>query len=256
MNETIVDLAAIINIINYINKKNKNKTFTNYFKQGLNSTSFNTIWMQNTIAFLDKEGDFFRLYFYSKNLEELYEALNGLLIRPTVIDCVTNKFSINLHNVLLKSGFKKIALYKRLQNNNFPFYETNKSLLFAEKKELAFLYERLFTDFDKYLDHLPTMDKLIEYLQNDQVLVMREDSIISGYIIYRIQGKKVFLNYWFNKGNPLNSIRLLTNFYGLMNAKGVKSGFVWVSVEKKGVLKVHQTFGYNFDGLEDHIYLK
>ena len=104
------------------------------------------------------------------------------------------------------------------------------------------------------MDHLPTIDKLIEYVKNDQVLVKREKGMIIGYIIFIIQGKRVNFNYWFNEGNLLNSLDLVTNFYGLMNAKGIKSGFLWVNVEKKGVLKLHQTFGYNFDGLEDHIY--
>ena len=98
------------------------------------------------------------------------------------------------------------------------------------------------------MDHLPTIHKLSEFIKNQQVLVMKKDGSISGYLIFQIQGKKSFLNYWYNEKEPLNSLLLLVNFYGLMHEYGVKSGFGWVNAENTEVIKTHEKFGYRFDG--------
>ncbi len=256
MKNLVTNIDTIKNKINVLKQKATSPSYTNYFLQELQSKSFNTKYSNHSIVFFDKDVDFYRLYFFSSDLHDLSMIINDLKIRQTTVDIITKSFSQNLHTLFLESGFKNIALYKRIENKNLPVYYSNENFSFADIKELEFLYERLFNDFDKYTDHFPTFEKLKILIDNKQVIVVRDESKISGYIIYQIQGKKVHLNYWYNEGNQLNSLVLLINFYGLMNEKGIKSGFGWTNIKKQDVIKTHQKIGYKFDGLEDYIYLR
>lgn len=256
MKSTYQHIDKIEKKINEIKHNAKSTVFTNYFRQQLNAESLCALQSDNSIIFLDQDIDFHRLYFYSSNLTELHDTIMAVEITPTTIDYITKVPSKDLVTILSEAGFRNIAVYKRIINNNLPAHRANSSLSFARKEELEFLHNRLFTDFGKYLDHFPTIEKLGEFIKNMQVIVVRERHNISGYIIYQLYGRKVFLNYWFNEGNPLNSLLLLTNFYGLMHEKGIKSGFGWVNEKNTGVIKTHQKFGYKFDGLQDHIFLR
>jgi len=256
MTHSLVQLETIKNKITEIKQTSKSPSYTNYFMQGLLSDSFQAFWGEHSIVFFDKDIDFHRLYFYSHDLHELSMIIKDTKIKPSTVDVITKSFSQEIHTLILECGFDNIALYKRIENKNFPVYSTNDNFSFAESTEFNIIYERLYRDFDKYLDHFPTIEKLKTLIENNHVIVVRDKGNISGYIIYQIQGKKVHLNYWYNEGNPSNSLHLLINFYGLMHEKGLQSGYGWTNVKKQDVIKTHQKFGYTFDGLLDYIYLR
>ena len=118
------------------------------------------LWDDHSVVFFDKDVDLHRMYFFSNDLHKLEATIKNIEKSPITVDIVSKEYSEDLHMVFVKNGFSNIALYKRLINNNLPVYHTNSSLLFAGHNDLSFLYKRLFKDFDKYKDHLPSKEEL------------------------------------------------------------------------------------------------
>ncbi len=81
--------------------------------------------------------------------------------------------------------------------------------------------------------------------------------MLRGCIVFQLQGKRVNFNHFCNQSDdPLDSLYLLENFYGLMSQRGVRAGFLWVNEANVRVVRLHRAFGWQFDGLQDHFYLK
>ena len=255
MTKAFEDIQTIVSRINEIKRRSKSAILSNYFKQELKSYLLYTLWSENTVIFCDKDIDFYRLYFYSNDLDDLRMTIQNVALTPVMVDIITIKFSEDLDTLFIDSGFKNIAVYKHIINNNFPVYKTTKELSFADPIDLEIMYNHLFEDFDKYMDHLPEIEKLRHFIENKQVIVMRERDNICGYIIFQVLGKRAFLNYWYNEGKSLDSLMLLINFYGVMKNRGIVSGFGWVNSENNDIIKTHEKFGFRFDGREDYIYL-
>lgn len=256
MKKKLTNITYINNKISKIKKLSESFNLTNYFWQPLKSHIFEAYECDNAIIFIDKDTGFYRLYYFSANLNDLKELINKVDLKPITIDYITKKYADKINSVFIECGYERIALYKRIVNNNLPIFQTNDELCFARLEEIDFLYNRLFDDFNKYLDHIPSKHKIKDLITNQNVIVTHEKKEISGYIIFRLQGKKAFLNYWYNEGKPMNALSLLINFYGLMVNNKISSVYGWVNENKKGVIKTHQKFGFIFDGLEDYIYKK
>jgi hypothetical protein len=254
----VIELDAVQRRMDAIKAGGGGPVYTNYFRQPLAGPIVSLVAQGSACVFLVTDHDFFRPYFYARGLASLVPLLAGLTERELCLDLITKKEDPKLEQALAEAGFSFYGLYRRYTNRTFPAKKTNRALRYAKPEQADELYRRLWLDFDKFKDHLPDRDKVNGQITAQQVLVTRgEPTDVGGYLIFDLQGLKCNLNYWAGgDDDALGAYNLLVNFYGLMHDKGITSGFAWVDAEKEPVIRVHQTFGFRFDGLMDRIFVK
>ena len=242
---------------NAIRKFGGENVFSNYFFNPLNNLDEPPKFADGSLVFLSREHDFQRIHFVSRMLTSLQTILSELPNERLVADFVTNKDDFqHVDETFERAGFKKIAVYKRLQKPQLAARTAPRHSSFAVESECNELMYSLLREFDTRKDHIPARDELVDLVRQKQVLVHRNNGAICGYVIYRLQGRKCNVNYWYSHpGNdPLVAIRLLTALYAVVAQQGIRSAYLWVDEEKTGVARVHQGFGFQYDGLQTHIY--
>ena len=251
-------IGKVIERMDAVKSRSKDGFFTNYFRQELPGGAIFSTGTERTIIFVIAEHDFFRLFFFTTDLADFGQVLAGVEFSGAVVAGYLSKSGeAPICEIFRKSGFENIAIYRRMTNLKLPRRPVSASIQYAGQSDVEMIRRGLFEIFNKYTDHLPTQERLLTYINNRQVLVDRREGEILGVLIFQMHGKQVNCNYLYNRSaDGLALLMMQSNFYGLMNEKGVRSGFLWVNSTNFGVSRMQESLGWKFDGLQDHFYLK
>jgi hypothetical protein len=234
-------------------------TLTNYFFQSLNkSANLRMLTSQRSLCFLNDEWDFSRFHFCTFHLADLQEIFHGINWPPiVVVDWISKNGSASVDSLLSGAGFHLHAIYDRILCRNFRCERPEGPVQLAKLEELDTIHCLLLRVFDKYADHINSVEELAELISRQQVVVSRDpQGKIDGFVVFPIAGSSCNFNFLYNSGGPVRLVKLLGSFYGALAERGVQSGFSWVRRTRPMVLKLHQSFGWKTDGLVDYIYMK
>jgi len=95
---------------------------------------------------------------------------------------------------LEQGGFLPIAAYDRMETYRLPQQRPSPALEYAVPADAEQLHQDLFRAFNKYTDHLPTKARLLDYIENQQVIVNRKMGQIIGTVCFQLKGLKVNYN--------------------------------------------------------------
>jgi hypothetical protein len=236
----------------------KNGFFTNYFRQELVGPHILTAATGRSVLFVNDEHDFFRLYFFSSDLDELERMLRDAeFCASVVVGYITKAADENVAGALQHSGFSPIATYRRMISYDLPAERPNSGLEYAVASDLDQIHDGLFQAFNKYTDHLPTKARLLRYIENQWVIVNRQDGQVCGAVCFQLEGPRVNYNYIYNLSrNPICFLQLQNNFYGVMHQRDIHAGFLWINRTESRLASLHESMGWRFDGLNDYFYLR
>ena len=241
-----------------VKAQSKSGFFTNYFRQELVGPHILTAATGRSVLFVNDEHDFFRLYFFTSDLGELEQILGGAKFPGSVVvGYITKAADENVAAALQHSGFSPIATYRRMLSYQLPLQGPNSDLEYAIRGDIDQIHDSLFRAFNKYTDHLPTKDRLLRYIENQWVIVNRQDGRVCGAVCFQLEGPRVNYNYIYNLSrNPIDFLRLQNNFYGVMHQRGIHAGFLWINQTESRLAALHESMGWHFDGLNDYFYLR
>jgi hypothetical protein len=231
---------------------------TNYFRQEMVGQQILVTMTDQTILVVNDEHDFFRLYFFTSNLEDLGRLLDGVHYPgEAVAGYLTKQPDENVAAAFERGGFLPIAAYGRMETYRLPQQRPNPALEFAVPADADQLHQDLFRAFNKYTDHLPTKSRLLDYIKNEQVIVKRQAGQIIGAVCFQLHGLKVNYNYIYTlSGDGLDFLQLQNNFYGVMNQRGIRAGFLWINRTNHRLAALYRAAGWQFDGLQDYFYFR
>lgn len=255
----VSSIEEINNYINDLKSKSKNKGLhTNYFRQNFLNPTFETIKGKNSIVFLTQETDFHRLYFYTSDLAELSQIMKGFSDTLMIIDFYAQLYLPEVEQSFIRGGFYKYAVFKRLVNYKLWLPKIESEIFYGSKEDQSYLYERIYSDFDKFVDHLPDKGVLDEFLNRKQVLLNKVNKKITGYLIFEIQNKRAVIRAWRSmEGDiPMGAMFLVGNLNKVLSTEDIKMVYGWVNVDNEHSMLVLKRMRYRFDGLSDYIYLK
>jgi hypothetical protein len=232
--------------------------FTNYFRQEMVGPQILSAATSRTILLANDEHDFYRLYFFTSDLADLEQILREVDFPGEIVAGYLAKApDQDIAALFQRSRFNPIATYRRMITYRLPPQRPNPALEFAIAADIDQIYEGLFHAFNKYTDHLPTRDRLLRYVENQWVIVNRQDRRIRGAVCFQFEGPRVNYNYLYNLShNALDFLRLQNNFYGVMHQRGIHAGFLWVNQAESRLAALHESMGWRFDGLKDYFYLR
>ena len=232
--------------------------FTNYFRQEMVGGKILVAAGNRTILLMNDEHDFFRLYFFTSDLADLGISLHQTRYPgDAVIGYLTKSADNKVIRAIEEGGFHPIATYRRMETYRLPRQQPNPSLEYAVPADADQLHADLFQAFNKYTDHLPTRSRLLEYIKNQQVIVRRQLGKIIGAVCFRLHGLKVNYNYIYSlSGHGLDFLQLQNNFYGVMNQRAIRAGFLWINEANHRLAVLYRATGWQFDGLQDYFYFR
>jgi hypothetical protein len=232
--------------------------FTNYFRQEMAGPQILTAATARSILLANDEHDFFRLFFLTTDLADFEQLLRDAYLPGNVVaGYLTRAADENIAAAFKRSGFNAIATYRRMITHRLPRQRPNLALEYATVADVDQIHEALFQTFNKYTDHLPTKNRLHDYVLNQWAIVNRQAGRILGAVCFQLNGPQVNYNYLYNSsGNPLDLLQLQNNFYGAMHQRGIRSGFLWTNQTNTRVAALHESMGWRFDGLQDYFYLR
>lgn len=231
---------------------------TNYFRAEMVGARIFCASTDHTVLFANEEHDFLRLFFFSTSRDDLDAALRTVVL-PGAVVCgyLTKVPEQRILDTLANAGFAPLAVFRRMTHARLPTRTAGPAPAFATLDDLDEIHGALFSIFNRFTDHLPTRERLRTYIANQQVLVNRRDGQILAAIIFQLLGRQVNYNYLYSRSpNPLDLLMLQSAFYRLMATKGIRSGFLWVDRTNHGTIRMQQSLGWSFDGLEDHFHFK
>jgi hypothetical protein len=231
---------------------------TNYFRQEMVGPQILTAATTRSVLLVNDEHDFFRLYFFTSDVADLEQMLRDIDYPGDVVTgYLTWTADEKIAFAFQQSGFNPIATYGRMTTYRLPPQQPNPALEYAIAADVDQIHEGLFQSFNKYTDHLPTKNRLLDYIVKQQVIVNRQAGRILGAVCFQLQGLKVNYNYLYNLSpDSLDFLRLQNNFYGVMHQRGIRAGFLWINQTATRLAALHHSMGWRFDGLQDNFYLR
>jgi len=252
--------ATLHSALNGLKRRNAGqKSLTNYFLQHLDGVeNLRMFESEKSLCFFFDEWDFARLHFYTFDAASLEVELQGLNWPPiVVVDWISKEGPTPADMLFTSSGFRLHAIYDRIFCRNLRRESPETIASLASDKDTDAIHYSLLRVFDKYADHIISIEELRELIGQRQVVVTRDaQGKIEGFVIFPISGQSCHFNFLYSSGGPARLAHLLASFYGTLFERGVQSGVGWVRRTRPQVLRLHQSFGWRTDGLVDYIYMR
>lgn len=256
--ETYLSSDQVFDELDRLSEKISHKLITNFYWSRFNSDDLIVYKEDNTVVILDKEFDFYRIYFYSDNLSTIEEILNSIKGKTLILEYLAKERPARIIDLLEKVNFSEFSVHHKIVNKTLPRLKINKELHFANKYDAEEIYNSLINNFNRFSDHLPTIEFLKNSVNNNNILIYKDNGKISAYIIFEVKGNTCYFGFWFSslQDNPLIGVNLLVNLYGLLNSKNIKMAYGWVKDDNYKVIEIHKKFGFFFEGSVNYIFLR
>ena len=233
--------------------------FTNYFRQEMVGPQIFTAATSRSVLLANDEHDFFRLYFFTSDLADPGRPCVMWTARRRSHPFTLQKPPTKRLRKSIAAAFQQSdsipSLLPRMLTTIAP--TAAKFAWNTNSADVDQICEDLFQTFNKYTDHLPTKNRLHDYVLSQWVIVNRQAGRILGAVCFQLEGPRVNYNYLYNLSrNPLDFLRLQNNFYGVMHQRGIRAGFLWINQTDSRLTALHESMGWRFDGLKDCFYLR
>ena len=228
--------------------------FSNYYNNHIERAQ--CVLLPDTLVIRSQYDSFNRVYFLSRNGEEL-ESVLRLLDKKDTINCpARNEINESLMKVLSHSGYQIDAIYERMnKTKNEDCEEFNGQ--FAVKEDLDGIISLLYETFNPIYSHLPDREELLNMIMNNQILVNYDaNNIVNGLIMWSIDGKVCNFHAWTSKAPGNESLSLFFEAFNYIESRGVHRSTLWVNETNTSAKSVYEMMGYQKDGLKDYIFVK
>ncbi|MGE6487383.1 GNAT family N-acetyltransferase [Paenisporosarcina sp. NPDC076898] len=256
----------LVDDINELRRRNKKNFITNSFfnmqqlKSMLDMESINVKKSEDVIIILNEEEQLIRLYFYATSLESLIQIRNilpGNFNKPVVAEIIGKGTQIeNVLTELRKVNFKQHNKLIRMNRVGQEYSEKNISnVSIAIENQVSEIMDILYGEFDIYTSHLPTKEKLLTSIKNQEIAVVIEQDKIVGLAYFESLGER--LNYLYQivvdqkfRGQGIADSLLIYKFKH--SPKDVACQ-LWVEINNQYAIDKYHKYNFVEDGLVDYI---
>ena len=127
---------------------------------------------------------------------------------------------------------------------------------YAERKHAQDIYDMLYDTFDPFTSHLPTLDQSVVDIEHRNVVVVTEEDHVAGFIIFKVIGKKVYIEQIINRGKSVYMHALYMGVLEKAMADGINSAYTWVKEDNERACALMRRFGYRWEGIKNFAYRK
>jgi GNAT superfamily N-acetyltransferase len=238
----------------------------NRVKQWIEDKSLVAVESDRTLCVLRKDRDFYHLYFFSTNIDALAHVLAGwpagrIDRRTLVTDLVGKGDAIeSIQAVFRRHGFQDYTTLFRLSRvvrQPIAAEVSDEDVVFAGPSDAPTILGRLEASFDRYAEQLPTTMEIESAADKGSILIVRREKVIAGILFFEVTGQTSVLRYWLVapgfRDQHVGS-KLMQRYY--RECTGVRRFLLWVIAGNDNAVKRYHHYGYDPDGLLDHVMIK
>lgn len=220
------------------------------------------IMNSNPVILLELKGDYDLLYYFIDNDHPIgipEETLCSLNERDLIYSDITLRDEfIYERSIFQQLNMLPYRVYERKSvNNEGKHYREMLNPQYAKESDLQDIYEMLIDNFDLMADHIPDKEELLRFIQNHNITCVYLKDKIAGVLIYEDQGVKSYIRALCVKNEFQNSAvgySLMARYFNSYIDSNVRLFYLWVDSANTSVMKLHDYFGFQADGLKNYIF--
>jgi len=230
------------------------RSYTNYFGQQFSEGDF-YLSTNNTFILAKPFENFCRLYVSSNDRD----GLTGLLKNIDGINVlnIPTKYDIASWECLMSdAGYENIGTYERFYYQDFRTGGDLDGIIFAEASDIEEIYNLYsgYEGFSTYTDYLPDRVELKQIIDNDFVIINRQNDKITGVYIFSITGKKSVSRLLIDNSNT--GLKLILDMFEILHSRGINYASGWVNSKNIKAKTIYELMGAKMDGLKDYTFIK
>ncbi|MDO5154437.1 MAG: hypothetical protein Q4D51_00585 [Eubacteriales bacterium] len=222
------------------------------------------VYDDSIVVIVDKRKSFLQIYYfldeYDIDFINWEEIKNRLTTYKDIVINVVGKNISEKNIVAEKLGFSFYKKYVRKQfiNKEKKKYRELMDVLIANQKDCEKIYDMLYSSFDVLSDDLVNKEELKDMINQNHVLKIEIQNEIQGVFLYEDTGVRSYARAICIAEKYRNNVLGYSLFakYNNLHVDSTKIFSLWVDQANDDVLKLHNTFGYVEDGLENYIYVR
>ena len=125
---------------------------------------------------------------------------------------------------------------------------------FASKDDVATVHALLHQFFDEQTEQLPYLEELEELAAANQVLVLKQDGKLAGFVVFELSKVSLYLRYWFVHPDFRNQGvggQLLNRYF--YEGRNTKRAQHWVICTNENAIKRYLHYGYTEENMFDYV---
>jgi hypothetical protein len=212
--------------------------------------------------FLRQDRDFWHFYFCAREAAALRReiaALADLKSRRLAADLVGNEEALReVIGALASAGFRPYARLQRMARAGGPMASSASTgdapVGRAEQGDGPAVLALLEAGFDRFADQLPLLREIEAAIAAQQILAVKIEGTLAAVLFFETQGFTSSVRYW-AVAAPFRDRRLgavLMRRY-LESHSAVRRFTLWVVADNRNAIEKYRHYGYEPDGLVDHV---
>lgn len=243
--------------------RKKGLVFTNFYpneyemSEWIKNDDFKFLCIDDNFYFIHLNSGIHFIYFFIDTLESLEKSLNNLIKlfgnNSMAYDFILNDKNIckAIKNINFQNSFKLRTQLQRMSfvKNNREFH-AEKSVLSACKNDIEKIREIFINVFDPVAERIPSNKQLSDYIERNQILVIKKGDEICGCAIIETQKKTMLLKHIVTnpKFRKMGIATKLLN-HAFFLAKDCIRFILWVKKDNYAAIKMYEKFGYKTEDL-------
>jgi hypothetical protein len=159
---------------------------------------------------------------------------------------------------LTSAGFRPYARLQRMARAGGPMAPSastdDASVTLAEKGEGPAVLELLEAGFDRFADQLPLLREIEAAIAARQILAVKFEGTVAAVLFFETQGFTSSIRYWAVaaqfRARRLGAV-LMRRY--LESHSAVRRFTLWVVADNRNAIEKYRHYGYEPDGLVDHV---
>lgn len=204
---------------------------------------------------------FSNMYYIATDIETVlchFEEID--LDNDVVVDVVTKGDETSILLAYIHHGFEKYKhLFRMSHAGLMPVDVENNdhTVIHATKDDVEALTIALYMNFDPLAEQLPSKQELFDLIDQNEILLIKDNENICGFIIFEIVGVTWYLRYWYTSPDYRNigiGARLIKA--SLERGRDTKRQILWVMAHNENAIKRYEHYGFKRELMNDYILIK
>jgi ribosomal protein S18 acetylase RimI-like enzyme len=212
--------------------------------------------------FLRQDRDFWHFYFCARDAASLRReiaALADLKSRRLAADLVGSEEALrDVVGVLASAGFWPYTRLQRMARAGGlippPASTDDAPVAFAEQGDGLAVLALLEAGFDRFADQLPLLREIEAAIAVRQILAVKIEGTLAAVLFFETQGFTSSVRYWAvaaqYRERRLGAV-LMRRY--LESHSAVRRFTLWVVADNRNAIEKYRHYGYEPDGLVDHV---
>lgn len=265
MERTNMKSSDIFSKISLIKRGKRNYYDSNVFSvpEEIDHVIFN----EHALVYLWNDKGVRRVYFAANDAEALQPLLKEMPSKSG-IEIIGKQLNHETETVILNAGYRLFETYARasIYNLREDVYKNIPDkykgidiwdiIQYAERKHAQDIYDLLYDTFDPFTSHLPSLDQILEDIDHRNVVVVIENGHVAGFIIFKVIGRKVYIEQIINRGRSVYMHALYMGVLEKAMADGINIAYTWVKEGNERAYALMRRFNYQWEGIKNFAYRK